>query len=149
MIQLTEDISLISKVCNHPQVFDWISDDCSQKPYVPGLTGSIFLTDETNSAIISIEHWNGITCQVHMAAIPSMWGRGHEMVTEALRWGFKNTRYSKVLGIVPEYNGFVRKLLEDTGFSEEGTIKASWLKNFRKYDQIVYGISKYDFIRRK
>ncbi len=148
MVKVTEDKELISAICNHPDVFGWISDDCTPTPYVPDLAGSIWLTDETESGLISIVPWNGITCQVHMASLPTMWGSGHKMVKEALVWGFKHTGYVKVLGIVPAYNGFVIQLLKDLSFVKEGTLTGSWLKNFKKHDQIIYSISKYDFLRR-
>jgi len=145
MVKQTTDKELIEKIFNHPDVYPWISDDSSPSHYTPEMNGYIYLTDETKSGIISIQPWNGITCQVHMASIPEMWGRGHEMVKEALEWGFKNTRFSKVLGIVPDYNEFIIKLLEDLNFKQEGRIKDSWQKNWKKHDQVIYGISKYDF----
>lgn len=148
-IKQTTDAELISKICNHPQVFDWISDDCTLKPFVPVLDGLIHLTDDAGLGVITIQPWNGITCQVHMACLPEMWGRGHKMVKDALYWGFKNTRFSKVLGIVPEYNSFIRKLLSDLNFTKDGIITESWLKNFKKYDQIIYSTSKMDFLREK
>lgn len=145
MIEQTEDIELLSKIFNHPKCREWISDDLTQYPIVPMIDGFIHLTNESKTGIISIQQMNGITCQVHLAAVPEMVGHGKKMVKDALDWGFKNTQFTKVVGFVPDYNRLIKKIMVELGFKEEGRLKGSWLKNWKKYDQIIYGISKYEY----
>jgi len=148
MITQTTDPELISRVINHKDVFPWVSDDKTPKPYDPNMdNGSIFLTDETEKSVIEIDPLNGIMCQVHMAALPELWGNCHHIVIDALIWGFKNTGFMKVLGIIPDCNIFVKKLLVDSGFKKEGMITKAYLKGWKLYDMEIYGITKQAFKR--
>ena len=143
MIKRTTDMELISKILNHPQVFDWITDDVSPCPCVPN-PNHLHLVDETGTMLLTATHVNGITCEVHIAALPESWGRAVSFFKECISWGFENTRYTKVIGFTPAYNRAALALAKRAGFKEEGRIKNSFLKNWELHDQIVFGLSKYD-----
>jgi len=143
---ITTDKELISKILNHPKVYKWITDDCSPKVYWPVIHPSIiYLTDETQSAVVRIDPMNGICCQVHFALLPEAWGRGLEIVKEAISWGFKTTRYMKIVAIIPDYNRPIIKIVKECGFTKEGTLKKSFLKNWKMRNQIIYGLTKNEF----
>ena len=143
---VTTDKELISKILNHPKVYKWITDDCSPKVYEPIIHPSIiYLTDETKKWVIRIDPINGICCQVHTTLLPEVWGLGVEIVREAIRWGFANTRYMKITTTIPVFNRLAIKLTKDSGFTKEGLIKKSFLKNWKLYDQELWGLTKNEF----
>jgi len=143
---VTTDKELISKILNHPKVYKWITDDCSPKVYEPVIQHNvIYLTNETQSGIVRIDPMNGICCQAHIALLPEMNGNGKEFVISAMTWGFSKTKYMKVVAFISENNRLAIKLVKDCGFNEEGRLKKSRLKNWKMYDQIIYGITKSEF----
>lgn len=147
MIHPSNDKEAISKIYNHPKVYKWISDDCSPKPYDPIMHESfIYLMDETKNGVIRIEPVNSICCQVHTALMPELWGKGFEFVKNAIAWGFQNTRYMKIITLVPEYNRLAMNLCKKCGFDEEGVIKKSFLKRWKLYDQFLFGLEKQQFL---
>ena len=147
MIFQSIDKEAISKIYNHPKVYKWISDDCSPRPYEPVINNSfIYLIDETKNGVIRIEPVNSICCQVHTALSPEIWGKGFEFVKNATAWGFQNTRYMKIITLVPEYNRLAISLCKKCGFKQEGIIEKSFLKNWKLYDQILFGLTKKQFL---
>lgn len=143
MIKRTTDVELVSRILNHPKVFDWISDDMSPKPCVPN-PNNLYVTNEEETGILIAAYVNGITCEVHMAALPELWGRMTPFVKEGIKWCFDNTRFTKIIGFTPVYNRAALALAKRSGFKEEGRLKNSFLKNWELHDQIVFGLSKYD-----
>jgi RimJ/RimL family protein N-acetyltransferase len=142
MVERTTDMELISMILNHPKVYDLITDDASVPPCVPNMN-NLYLTNETRNGILTASHVNGITCEVHIAVLPELWGRATGFFKECIAWGFENTRYMKVIGFTPVYNRAAISLAKRCGFKEEGRLKDSFLKNWELHDQIVFGISIY------
>jgi len=143
---ITTDKELIAKILNHPKVYKWITDDCSPKVYEPVLYPNvIYLTDETQSAVVRIDPMNGICCTVHFALLPEAWGKGLEIVKEAITWGFSKTHYMKIVAIIPDYNRPTIKIVKECGFTKEGILKKSFLKNWKMRNQVIYGLTKNEF----
>jgi len=137
------DPAIISRIVNNTKVSDWVSDDHSPQPHLPVIHPSIiYLVDETECGVIRIDPMNCISCYVHIATTPKMWGSGHKFVKEAIEWGFKNTKYLKVVAYVPSFNDHTLKLVQDVGFRQEGICRKSFLKNWKLHDQIIFGLSK-------
>jgi len=143
MVAQTFDIKKIARILNDKKVIDWISDDATKGRYVPPLSPNvIYLIDDTDSGVIRIDPLNSVACTVHIATLPRMWGSGHTFVKDAIKWGFKNTTYQKVVAIIPEYNKFTIKLVSDLNFKKEGVLEKSFLKNWQMHNQLIYGLNK-------
>jgi len=136
----------ISRIVNHPKVWDMVSDDLSQKPYVSVMNDSIiYLTNKHKTGLIRIDPFNGITGQVHTTALPELWGKAVGFVKESTIWLFDNTRYMKVITFIPTYNKLAIKLAIKSGMEQEGCIKKSFLKGWKLHDQLIYGLTKEQF----
>ena len=145
MIYNCTDKSVIKNIVLHPKVMLWLSDDNSADYEVIIHPQIYYLVNEENSGVIRVDKMNSITCSVHIATLPSLWGNGHAFVQEALEWGFANTLYQKVVGIIPAYNEKVIRLVKDFNFKQEGVLTKSFLKNWVLADQLIFGLSKGDF----
>lgn len=140
----------ISKIWNHPRVFGWISDDMSLKGTVPVIHDSIlYLMNEEKTGVIMVTPVNGITCQVHTATLPELWGNAIDFVKECIEWGFTNTRYLKIITHVPVFNKLAIRLTKKAGFQKEGLMEKSFLKNWKIYDQELWGLTKEQYLAKE
>lgn len=137
--------TIIESIVLHPKVMTWLTDDNSKHYEVVIHPQVYYLVNEENSGVVRVDPMNSVTCAVHIATLPSLWGHGHEFSQEVLEWIFKNTRYQKVVGIIPAYNDRVIKLVKDFNFKQEGLLTKSFLKNWVLADQIIFGLNKGDF----
>lgn len=142
MITQTTDIELIGRILNHPQVYDSIIDDTCVPPCVAN-PSHLYLTNDEKTGLLVASHVNGVTCEVHIAVLPELWGRATRFVKDGLAWGFENLKYSKYIGFTPVYNRPAVALAKRCGFKEEGRLTNSFLKNWELHDQIIFGLSKY------
>lgn len=123
VIHRSVDTNDISRVLNHPQVFPFLTDDLSPAFYDPVISPQvIYLINEQKTGVVRIDPMNGVTCNAHIATLPEMWGDAVSFVKEALVWGFKNTKYLKVLAMVPEFNEHAMSLVSRSGFVREGVL---------------------------
>ena len=75
IIKRSLDKEAISKVFNHPQVFPFLPDDISPAFYDPVIHPQVmYLMDEEDRGVVRVDPVNGITCSVHIATTPDMWG---------------------------------------------------------------------------
>jgi hypothetical protein len=143
VVNLTKDVKAISKVLNHPRVYKWLCDDCSKSPYVPPMDKDIiYLMDDTKKCVVQLSPMNGICCQVHIGIDPDMWGQGAKFSKKCILWAVKNTTYMKAVVIIPVFNQLTINMVKKCGFVKEGLLKKSFLKNWKLYDQEIYGITK-------
>jgi len=140
MVYQTHDINAVDRILNHPRVYDSISDDSSPRPYFSPPEG-FYIMDDTQAGVIALQKINGIACQAHIATLPEMWGRARAFVKEALCWGFVNTQYIKVVATIPEFNRPAMRLCHDCGFTIEGILTGSFLKDWKMHDQIIFGMT--------
>jgi hypothetical protein len=143
MVHRATDMEAVAKIINHPRVYGWVTDDCSPDEYVPD-RDKLYIINEEKTAVIRVDCLNGATCMVHTSAMPGLSGTAEEFVMEAIKWGWDNTNYSKIVSIFPSFNRMADRLCRLCGFKKEGLITKSFLKNYKLYDQFVYGLSKYD-----
>jgi hypothetical protein len=143
MVKKTTDMELVAKIINHPDVYSWVTDDLSPDEYVPDGRNLYIINDE-GTAVVMVSPLQSVTCTAHIATTPDLCGTAKDFVQESIKWGWANTRYSKIVCIVPVFNKRVARLCIGCGFKKEGTITKSFLKNFQLCDQDIYGMSKYD-----
>jgi hypothetical protein len=137
------DMEAIAKIFNHPKVYEWISDDSCEPPFVPD-PKDLYLMNEDKTAVVKVDPFNGVTCIVHTGALPEAWGRTTGFFRECVKWVFENTRYTKIISMAPVNNRAAILLARRCGFKIEGNITKSFLKNWELYDQNILGLSKYD-----
>lgn len=149
-VNRTFDKEALIKIFNHPMVYGWISDGKSPGFHEPSINPSIiYLVDDLERVVVQISPLNGISCDVHVAALPEIWGSVDKFVKEAINWGFQNTRYMKAVAMIPSYNKRVLGLAERVGFLREGVLTKSFLKNWKLHDQIILGLCKEDVLWRQ
>jgi len=139
MIRLAEDQEIIKKIIENPKVKKWVGDDFTMEYEHDGKRLHLLWN---NQAIVSIEGMNGIMAQVHIAALPEVWGRGIEIALAAKEWLFKNTGLEKLVAFIPDNNKLAIKLARDAGMKQEGRITKAFSKGFRLRDLIIFGINK-------
>ena len=143
MVHRATDMDAVARIINHPAVYKWVTDDCSPEEYAPN-ERNLYIINDDATAVIRVDHFNGVTCQVHTSTTPDITTPAKNFVMEAIEWGWKNTRYAKIISLVPSFNRLADRLARSCGFKKEGVITKSFLKDFRLYDQTIYGLSKYD-----
>jgi len=146
MVFRSDNIDDIAKIINHPKVFDWLSDDLSPFPFVPD-KNDLYIMNEAKTGVIKVDPLNGVTCQIHTAVLPELWGRADGFVKEVSTWVFTNTLYHKAITFIPEYNRPAIQLAKRSGMVKEGCIKRSWLKKWKLRNQFIYGLQKKDFLK--
>jgi len=144
MIERNTNKEDIAKVINHPKVWDMVSDDLSRKPYVPS-DDNVYLMDDKKLGVVEIEALNGVTCIIHIAATPKLWGKVEEFIDEVLSLIFTKTRFMKIIAFIPAYNKPTIGLAEKSGMEKEGCISRSFLKGWELHDQLIYGLTKEKF----
>jgi len=143
MIERTTDMEAVARIINDPRVCKWVADDTSVLPYVPN-PAHFYIMNEEKTGLGRIDQLNGIACMVHIVTLRELRGKTLEFAKEALDWIFKNTTFSKIISLAPEYNRAAIMFGKQCGFKVEGKITKSFLKNWKLHDQIVFGLSKYD-----
>jgi RimJ/RimL family protein N-acetyltransferase len=146
LVTKAENMNAVSKILNHPKVHGFITDDTSDSHYTPNAE-DFYIINKAETGVVKLDQLNGVTCIVHIAALPELWGKGVDFARESIDWGFKNTRFSKVVAIVPEFNHLTIKLCVGCGFEKEGLIKKSFLKNWEFHNQIIFGLTKAQFYK--
>ena len=143
MITRATDMEAVARIFNHPKIYRWVSDDSSIPPYVPD-PSQVYLMNDEGNAVVKIDQLNGVTCMVHIATLPELRGRTKAFVEECIEWVFRNTTFSKITSLAPECNRAAVVFGKRCGFKVEGKITKSFLKDWKMYDQILFGLSKYD-----
>ena len=146
MIYNCIDKNVIENIILHPKVMLWLTDDNSKNYAVIIHPQVKYLVNEEHTGVIRVDPMNSITCSLHMATLPELWGHGYEFATEALEWGFKNTLYQKIVAIIPAYNERIIKLVQKMNFKQEGILTKSFLKNWVLVDQLIFSLNKGDFL---
>ena len=136
-------MAAVAKIINHPRVYDHLTDDLSPEVYVPD-SSRIYIINEEATGVIRLDPLTGTCCLVHIAAMPELWGKTKEFVREVIEWGWANTCYSKAQSLTPVFIPLAIRLAKSCGFKQEGILKKSYLKNFKLYDQVLLGLSKYE-----
>lgn len=134
--------SVIENIILHPEVMNWLTDD-NTKHYDVIMHPQIhYLVNEENTGVVRVDPMNSITCFVHIATLPELWGHGKTFAQEIRDWVFTQTLYQKAVAIIPVYNDRVIKLVQGLNFKQEGVLTKSFLKNWVLADQLIYSLNK-------
>lgn len=142
MISRTTDLAAVERIFNHPMVYRWCCDDASPDKYV-AVPETLYIMNEDKSMVCRVDPFTGTSCMIHIAADPEIWGKTEPIAREGLAWIFQNTLYNKIHTMAPEFNRLAIRLARQCGFEQEGVLRKSFQKNWKLYDMIVFGLSKY------
>lgn len=153
-VEQTKDSELINRILNDDSIHTLISDDGSLE-FETDMTSSIeidgvyflkVVLDEEVIGVIFIHKVNHITCEMHMNILGQFCGKGNAVTAGklGLQWVFERTTFTKVVAHIPvnEESEKVLKVALKSGMSIDGTIKDSYMKYGKVYDQYILGINK-------
>lgn len=143
-VHKSDDLEAVAKIMNHPRVYRMIADDLTPDTIIP--EGAFYIMNDKKTGVIKVEPINGISCSVHISTLPSLWGRADEFVLSAIGWGFKNTLFTKIIAMIPEYNRLATCMCLKCGFDIEGILHKSVQKNWKYYDMTILGLTKVKFL---
>lgn len=146
IVNKTDDIEAVKRIINHPKVRYAMIDDLTPKEYDPPADG-FYIMDENECGVVRVDPINGITCIVHIACLPEMWGQSVEFTMAAIDFGFNHTLYTKITAAIPVFNRLAIALCYQCGFEKEGVLKESFRKNWKEHDMVLLGLTKTEFLR--
>lgn len=153
----TEGISLeqcysqeiVKGIITHPEVYPYCSDDGSPsaEAFFPAMGDNIVhllvVEEGKPGGVFSFYKSNHIMWELHTSMLPSCRGiKSKSSGVMAIAWMFNNTGCGKVITFVPSFNKAAARAAVSVGMIREGVIKESFIKNYIKYDQIIFGITK-------
>jgi len=134
-----KDAGVLAAIASHPRVRLGISDDFTREFIaLPGWTYLLF----DDAGFVAVQPLNYICYQLHIALLPTLWGKGKSIGYQAGLWIFKNTPCQKLVAIIPECNKGAIRIVERCGMNREGVLTKSFSRGFKLHDQIIYGITK-------
>lgn len=79
---------------------------------------------------------------------PEYWGRGYmtEAIQQIIEFGFSHPGLNRIEAYVEPKNTGSRKLLENTGFREEGILKEHYYWKNQFVDTVIYALLKKQFL---
>jgi RimJ/RimL family protein N-acetyltransferase len=143
------DAAWIKSVITHPKIWPHVADDHAPKPedFQPIMhDGLYYLAPEHDGQPIGVFFYHPHTrsvYEVHTCVLPEFWGDAAWTGAKAgLRWMVGNTSCVKVVTQVPHDNPRARRFALRVGLRDEGTNRASFLKDGDLLDQWTLGITK-------
>ncbi len=134
-----ESKATLEAIATHPKVKPAICDDFSEEFEVGDDWEYVLFGEE---GFIAVQPLNYICYQLHIALLPSLWGKGADLGYKTGWWLFHNTPCQKIVAIFPEFNKGAEKVVKACGMKQEGVLTASFSKGYRLHDQLIYGITK-------
>ena len=144
MMCTKDDKEWINKIFHADGVFDYISDDFSEKNDIAGvfLEHGIILNPEPG-VVFTLHKVNSITREIHVAATPE--SRGKRAISagkKVLKWIFENTDCLKLISFIPTANRHTILYALKNGFIKEGINEKSLMKGGKLIDQVLVGLTR-------
>jgi len=155
IIERTEDLGLIERICLDADVFRWITDDdarlyLNSHPRIHYFLvkveepSDIVATVPVTAGFVAFTPENVCTWIPHVALLLPY--RGHGLALNSMKagidWMFKNTGCEKLTGRPASYNTRMIALFHKLGFHQEGLCRDSWKKDSVLYDRVCFGMEK-------
>ena len=152
----TFDPELIRSIITNRWVYRHVSDDGSPNAndFKPFIDDSIIYlavpgVDSEAAGIFMLHQHNLVCFEVHTCMTPKAWGLiAREAAQEVIEWMFNNTTCERIITNVPSLNKVASRFAIDCGMVKFGVNEKSFLKDGVLFDQIMYGISKGDWLCR-
>ena len=150
-----KDIERLNNLFADEAIYPFIVDDTAREDqrykmgeYYLNQRGTIILSPIPESAFVYQQH-NGTTFNVHANVLKHKRKEALNAATASVAWVFDNTRFLKIIAFVSPIFPNVCGFTEKCGFTKEGVITKSLLRDGVLYDQNVYGLTKEDFNGRR
>lgn len=151
LIQRTHDMDLVSSIVCHPAIWPHLHDDGTPDDWRPvdidGLSWMLVTLDDGQVGGVFLVHALTSCCsEMHTALLPRMWGQEAAAAAQLLlTWAFRETDCKKMVTNVPAYNRAALRFAMAGGMQQEGTNRASFMRNGALVDQIMLGITKQEW----
>lgn len=144
------DEGLIRDTITHPKVYPAASDDGSPtvdsyKPPVSPYVMYLGCYDDESRyvGLFMLVTVNVATVELHTFMLPKAWGpKAKACAAAAADWIWENTKFIRIITVIPDFNRLAIKFAETGGMSRYGLNPQSWLKNGKVFDTVLMGISK-------
>ena len=153
-ISRTRDRELIRSIMTNRWVYRHITDDGSPsaQEFGPPMDERIVYLAASNDSgdvlgIFMLHPHNSVCYEVHTCMTPAAWGPfAKDAGAAGCAWMFENTDCQRIITNVPAYNKIAAKFAIDCGMTQFGINDRSILKSGVLHDQVVYGLSKGDWL---
>ncbi len=146
----TCDLELVRRVLTHPRIYPRITDDGSPPPEEfqpsdhPAVTYLVAYQGEELLGLYVLVPHNAVCWEVHVAMLPSAWGRARAATRAMVAWVWQHTRCRRLIASVPVSNRLALALGFAAGARAWGRNEKSFLRGGRLIDQITLGLSRPD-----
>lgn len=137
---LHDDYFINNEISNVDAIIQLIEKTC---PYF-----WVIIDKKSNkfAGFVFLDNWVGNSKEIHSAEAttcfePEFWGKYTKIcASKFINYCFKKYKLKKIKACIFPQNFRVQKLLQQTGFQKEATLKAETLKNGKLQDIVVYSI---------
>lgn len=144
----TTDYELIKAIITHPSIWPAVSDDyASLERFEPVRDPAFLYVTATDGdellGVFLFAPTNSICLEVHTCLLPNSWGaKAKAAGREVIGWIWQNTGAHRIITNVPAYNRLALRFARQSGLTDFGNNKKSYMKHGSLHDQIMLGISK-------
>jgi RimJ/RimL family protein N-acetyltransferase len=146
-IERCRNYSLLWQIVMHDSIYRITSDDFSPSPSqwkIAERHDFVYLLARQATEPLGFCAFypvNGVTFEAHLCFL-SRGPVNQDAFAQMLAWIWKNTRATRIVGSIPDYNRSAVKFSERAGFQVYGINPQSWMKDGRLRDLILLGISR-------
>jgi RimJ/RimL family protein N-acetyltransferase len=146
-IERSRDYSLLWQIVMQDSIYRITSDDFSPTPSrwkIAEREEFIYLLARQAGEVLGFCAFypvNGVTFEAHLCFL-SRGSVNQDAFAQMLAWMWKNTRATRIVGSIPDYNRSAIKFSERAGFAVYGINPQSWMKDGQLRDLILLGISR-------
>ncbi|WP_315132787.1 hypothetical protein [Achromobacter marplatensis] len=140
-MEVTADAAFIRRMVTSPRVWRWVQDGCDEAAYQPVLGDGVIYLRDGDAGLFAFKQVNAIAWECHSFMADST--RADAAGKESIRWMFENTSAEKLFCLIPSGTRHAVAFARRVGFEIEGRLKNAALRNGRRQDLIVLGVSKW------
>jgi RimJ/RimL family protein N-acetyltransferase len=109
--------------------------------------------DQAALGVVGLSHWSAIDATAEISFYigpPEARGQGYARasLTLLLDWGFRDMRLERVWAETYAFNSASARLLSTLGFVEEGRLRAHVFRDGRRWDSLVLGLLRDEWMAR-
>lgn len=145
----THDMAVVASIMGHPSIWPHVHDDGMAKCEPVDHEGFhwMLVDDGEPAGAFLIHATNSVCYKMHTMLLPRIWGPQAAIAAKKLlEWAFTETACEKMITDVPAYNRAALRFAMAGGMSQEGINRASFMRNGELIDQVMFGITKKEWL---